>query len=319
MPRRHDAVVAGTVLVAVLTLGTAAGAQVVSGTVIDSLSRRPIPGVTITARSLRDSAVLRGGATDSLGRFRLVLPRPDTVFVTARRIGLEPLETAPRFIDATGERRLQFEMSTTPQLLDTVRTKGQSKFGGWLSQLTSGQDWFARHYRAGKGYFTSAAEIQLSGLAACDYFAGVPGFVVRRAGGGIPCSDYKGVVRQSGAIAAIHAPCLDGYVDRRHKLLSINRDGISLLIDGTKDDVRRVPLSAIRGIEFFARYEDRPDDFSWVRPAQPVMRDAAGTQPRLGPDSQRVLRPARFTSERQVTRPLRCAMMLVWTAQYWGE
>jgi hypothetical protein len=301
-----------------IVLPVAAGAQIISGTVVDSATKRPLAGVAVTARAARDSTVVRGGVTDSLGQFRLMLPKPDTVFVTARRIGLEPLETAPRFVSADVERRLHFQMAQMPVMLDTVRSEGRKMLRGFLYSLTAGQEWFARHYRAGKGFFTSAAEIQMSGLHPCDYFGGVPGLQKTRARG-IACFEGRTQDIPIAAIApAAPVPCMDVFVDRRHRLVGMNQEQFAIKIQGI-DTPKWLPLASIRGIEVFARYEDRPKDFSYIQPVPPPLREAVGTVRMQDLDGADRARPARFTSQSQAPQAMRCAMMLVWTAQYWGD
>jgi hypothetical protein len=302
--------------IALLVAAPAAlAAQTVSGTVLDAATKRPIPGVTVTVRSSRDSVTLRAGVSDTAGRFRLVLPIADTVFVTVRRIGLEPVETPPRAVDLGVERQFTFNMSPSPIMLDTVRTEITKAMTGLWYKLTSGQEWFARHYRDGKGFFTSGTEVKLSGLHPCDYFAGLPGLdmgsAIVRGVQAISC--FEGGTQTTPVrfvMAERHANCIEAYVDRRFHLVAAANQQLGVMMPGY-ETIRWISLSSIEGIEVFTRYEDRPRDFSFVQSPRPQTVDSrSGWIPVPGTAAA----PSRGTGG----TPERCVLILVWTSQLWG-
>lgn len=269
-----------------LAMPAAALAQTVAGSVVDSTTKLPLPGVSVIVRSARDSSIIRGALSDSAGLFSIRLAHADTVFVDVRRIGLQPLRTPVREIADGATRNIRFEMTRLPVVLDTVRTEGKRSFKSFFYDLTTGQEWFARHYRDGKGFFTSGAEIQLSGLDACDYLSKVPGLqVVKAAPPGVPSISCR---RPFGFATGFVVPrnvgtCMEAYVDRKQRLVAIDSSSMLVSYNGT---LRWIPVSGIRGIEVFMRYEDRPKDFSF--------------------------------EPRGVGRQMRCSLILVWSSQYWG-
>ena len=294
-------------------------AQTVTGFVIDSTSRQAIVNATITVYSAQDRRVLAAGLSDSTGEFRLRLPRPDTILINVRRIGFSPMGTTPRFVPVEGTLTLAFEMGRVAQLLDTMRTEGRRSLTGRLFRLTSGQEWYTRHLRAGKGFFTSSAEIRLSGLSTCDYFGRVTGLKVVPTAGALPAiACFDGTRQDDGLRAddlASNIPtrfvvpadrkvtCMQAFVDKKYRLTSMNQSQVSVAIPGERYP-RWIPLSQIRGIEVYMNYEDRPDDFS-IPPMKPIGRPIGTPNPNqstvgmVGLDSRY------------------CAVLLLWTAKYW--
>jgi hypothetical protein len=286
-----------------------AGAQVVTGFVIDSTTRQGIVNATVTVRSAGDSRVLAAGLSDSAGQFRLRLSQPDTVVVNVRRIGFQPLGTAPRFVPAEGTVTLAFEMGRVPTVLDTMRTEGRRSLTGLLFRLTSGQEWYTRHMRAGKGFFTSSAEIRLSGLLPCDYFGRVDGLkIVRTAGAlpSLPCYDGLGQDNPTRYVVPIDnkVPCMQAFVDKKYRLIGMNDQDLAISIPGARP--RWIPLQSVRGIEVFMNYQDVPDDFS-IPPVRvpPTIRGSGAPNPAT---VDMIAKDSRF-----------CAVLLVWTAQYWNR
>lgn len=279
-------------VIALLMAGSALRAQVVSGTVIDSASRRPMPGVTILVQGVTDSSVRRGSISDSLGSFSIRLPREGAYTVSARRIGLHPIATEPRQVAALGSRVIRFEMSPLPIMLDTLRTEGHKYLKGTLYKLTAGQEWFARHYRAGKGFFTSGTEIMLSRLNACDYFGQIPGLMIvpMEIGGGagaLRCFDGTAFVTRY-VVTRQRPSCLEAYVDHKFFVNALDTDEVGAASafgggEGLKSGSRWISMRNVRGIEVFTNLADIPKDFSMPMSAS-----------------------------------RRCALILVWTSQYWG-
>ena len=267
--------------------------QRVSGTVADSATRQPIQGVSITALGLRDSSVLGTAVSDSLGRFSILLARPDSITLTARRIGLRPVSTSVRANPDSAEPALVFEMVALPVFLDTMRTEGKKELKKWFFyKLTAGQEWYARHYRDARGLFTSGPEIVRSGLDACDYLVQVFGFEIEttrtRGFGGVRCVAEG---RSRTAVPRTPGRCVEAYIDRKYPLLYMERfAAVSRPRGFTK--TKQLPLSGIRGIEVFLHKSDRPKDASFVRPKMSIDLEA---------------------------RLDKCALVLLWTQEYWGD
>jgi hypothetical protein len=289
-------------------------AQIVTGFVIDSTTRQAIVNATVTVRRAQDLRVLAAGLTDSTGQFRLRVPAPDTVIVNARRIGFQPIGAPPRYVPPEGTLTLAFEMGRVPTLLDTMRTEGRRTLTGRLFRLTSGQEWYTRHMRAGKGFFTSSAEIGLSGLDPCDYLGNVSGLKVVPVAGAQPsfgCYDGVGQDNLSQWTEPTRyvvptdrtIPCMQGFVDKKYRLVAMNRRDVAIAIPG-EEFPRWIPLAQIRGIEVYMNYEDRPEDFS-IPPMKPISR-AIGTP-----------NPNQATVGMVGLDSRYCAVLLLWTAKYW--
>ena len=267
-------------------------AQRVSGSVGDSATGRPLGGVRVEARSTRDSSVISSATTDSTGAFSIVLTRVDSITLSVRRIGYRPV-TSRNFLAGDIDQSFRFDLAQLPVVLDTVRTEGKKELRKWFFyKLTAGQEWYARHYREANGFFTSGPEILKSGLDACDYFARVAGFQIdsvgRRGFGGIRClrggRSYWAVPNNSGR-------CVEAYIDRKYPLLYMERfAAVSRPPGFTK--TKQLMLTGIRGIEVFMEFSDRPKDFSFIRPKMKIETEA------------------------QLNK---CALVLLWTQEYWGE
>jgi hypothetical protein len=294
-------------------------AQIVTGFVIDSTTRQAIVNATVTVRTARDMRVVASALSDSTGQFRIRLPRPDTILVNARRIGFQPIGTPPHFVPLEGTLTLAFEMGRVAQLLDTMRTEGRRSLTGRLFRLTSGQEWYTRHLRAGKGFFTSSTEILLSGLSACDYLGRVTGLKVVPTAGALPSlACFDGTRQDDGLRAddlASNIPtrfvvpadrkvtCMQAFVDKKYRLTSMNQSQMAVAIPGERYP-RWIPLSQIRGIEVYMNYEDRPEDFS-IPPMKPIGRSIGTPNP-----NQSTVAMAGLDSRY-------CAVLLLWTAKYW--
>lgn len=313
-PLRRLAVLAALVIPAPLV------AQTVAGVVVDSASGRPIAGVTIMLRSARDSVFVRGSVTDDAGRFTIPLVRPDTLLITARRIGLRSVNTPPEPVLDKVTRRFRFEMTPIVTQLDTVRAGVKRVIRGFGYELTAGQEWFAQHAWAGKGFFTSGIEMRLSGRTACDFFSELPGFesahVVRQGITGIGCYwNRLGPTRY--IVPTNQTECLDAFVDGKHRLIGVDSAHI-VAATGVSETPMWLRIDRIRGIELFAKYEDRPKDFS-VRAADSVslmsgMASRTGMRT-LGSTAAQtpVASPKRGGGNQQ-----RCALLLIWTEKFWG-
>jgi hypothetical protein len=295
--------------------------QSVSGVVVDSATGRPIAGATVVVRSASDSVFLRGGISGEDGRFEVRLPRQDSVVTSVRRIGLRTVSAAPVFIAAKATHTYRFAMTAIPLALDTVRTAGKKVLRGMFYELTAGQEWFARHSVAGKGFFISGLDLRLAGMTPCDFFAEMPGFEIARVlptgVSSIACYWHRTGPHQY-VIPMGQATCLEAYVDRQYRLIGVDSAHFVTTAPGS-DMLRWQRLDRVRGIELFARYEDRPQDFS--APSTAPLPTIGGMSTRVG---MRALltnagEPAKSTNDFSRGGQQRCALILVWTEKYWGS
>jgi len=272
-------------LVAFIGAPLAVQAQRIGGTVRDSATRAPLGGVTVLATSRSDSSSPRATITAANGAFSIALPVTGEFAITARRIGVVPMTIVAKVL-ADEVRTVDFDLVPLPVLLDTVRSEDRVFLRGFGYKLTSGQTWFAQHYRRAKGFLTSGLEIELSRLHACDYLGRIPGLQIvnlRPEGGGIACVDeYQQVARYVAPTRPVN--CMRTYVDRRASFIGI--DSAHFTSPGMTVSRRdnRIPISAIKGIEVYANPSDAPNDLSY---------------PMSGTAS-------------------RCALVLIWTTVYWG-
>lgn len=286
------------VFAAILACGwsPAAAAQRVTGVVVDSATRRPLSGVTIVIRRLRDSSTFGSVVSDSLGAFAVSVGRPELVDLTARRIGFRPFTTAPFVVEEGAEHPVRFAMIQLPVMLDTVRVEGTKKTVGFLSRLTAGQVWYAKHYADAKGYFSAGPDVLMSGMDLCNYLiqnagfhASLPPKPVARGiaqGPALRCTGGNG---SHAAIPDTPGRCVEAYIDRKYPVLSVQRLALVTRIPGFSK-TKTLTLSGIRGIEVFMNFDDRPDDFSYLRPESPSLRQMLNG----------------------------CALVLFWTDEYWG-
>jgi hypothetical protein len=256
--------------------GTPAFAQTVEGTVASATTGVGIEGASVVLIASGDSAARARTTSDKNGRFKLGRVAPGAYQILVRRIGFMPAE-AQILTEAGRSVSQQLTMVPIPRLLDTVRTTASS--GGLLTNLTSGSEWYRRHLRQGKGYFTSGNEIVLTRMDACDYFARVPGVVVQaftpiRGGPGLRCRDDRFIV------AGGNHRCLRTFVDRHRTIAQVDSAGILVRThDEERAAIRErrrktglasnydtipsyVPLTAIAGIEVFRNRSELPGDFS---------------------------------------------------------
>jgi hypothetical protein len=267
-------------------------AQRVAGTVTDSATGRPLQGVRVEAKAIRDSAIVGSAVTDSTGDFSFVPSRADSLFLSVRRIGYRPITARP-FRPGDADHSFRFDLAQLPILLDTVRTEGTKELKKWFFyKLTAGQEWYARHYREARGFFTSGPEILKSGLDACDYLVRVADFQIADSratgGGGLRCTAGR---QTRWAIPNNSGRCVEAYVDRKYPLLYMERfAAVSKPLGFTK--TKQLMLTGIRGIEVFMEFHDRPKDFSYIRPKMSIDAEA---------------------------RLNKCALVLLWTQEYWGE
>ena len=311
-----------TVLIAAALVPAPALAQTITGVVVDSATGRPISGVTVVVRSARDSVFLRGAVTNDAGRFHLILPRADSVVASVRHIGFRTRSAPPVLVAERASHTYRFEMAAIPASLDTVHATAKRMLRGMFYELTAGQEWFAQHSAAGKGFFLSGAEMKLSGLTPCDFFAEMPGFTTT----GVLPPGVTGIGcywRRAGPLRFVvpldQASCVEAYLDRQQRLVGVDSAHF-ITASSAEGSLMWHRLDRVRGIELFARYEDRPRDFS-TPPATRVAEIGAmapRTTYRFGGSTNASERP-RSTNDFSRAGQQRCALILVWTERYWGE
>jgi hypothetical protein len=298
----------------------ALAAQTVAGVVVDSASGRPLSGVTIVVRSARDSVFLRGAVTDEGGRFTIPLPRAGSVVTSARRIGLRTSSIGADSVGTREIRTYRFEMVSIATELDTVRAGARRVLKGMFYELTAGQQFYAEHSAAGKGFFTSGLEVRVSGMTPCEFLAELPGFgfatVVRQGITGIGC--YWNRIGPSRYIVPTdQAGCIEAYVDRKHRVVGVDSAHF-ITTSPVSETMTWRRLDHIRGIELFAKYEDRPKDFA--APSREPLPEIGPMATRTGIRSlgSKVASEAPKVTTDLAAPQQRCALMLIWTEKYWG-
>jgi hypothetical protein len=264
---------------------TIATAQSIEGVVRNSAAGVPVDGASVLAIAVSDSSKRLNTTTDRDGRFRFSRTLPGDLTILIRKVGFTPAESLVH-IEAGKTVDLRFEMVQVPKLLDTVRTSEST------SSLTSGSEWFVRHFRAGKGFFTSGNEILLTRLDACDYLGRVPGLQLQRSppskgNPGLECHDDRYIV-------AAGSRCLRVLVDRYLTVSKLDSAGIQVrthdqeratLLErrrrtglGIHQDTvpQFLSLTKVAGIEVFRNRSELPNDFSIPMPGRtdpdPMMR-----------------------------------------------
>jgi hypothetical protein len=313
------------VVVAALALAADAAAQTVTGVVVDSLSKAPMPAVTVLLVEVADSLNRKAAVTDSAGRFSIVASKPGVYALYVRRLGFMPLGAPARQLDSGAVRTIRFEMNRLPVMLDTVRARS-SVMTGFLFRLTRGQEFFTRHYREGKGFFTSGNEILLSRLNACDYFGQIPGLMISYiepmlGESGLRCEDgryivtrqrpacFRTILDKKWTISQLDSTMVIVRTLEQEQLAATLRTGASPEFGG--DTLGRAfPVAQLAGIEVFRNRSELPNDFSIpmnMGPPPTTRRVSSGQSINSrGP-------PVAMTHEAS----MQCAYVLVWSRSYW--
>lgn len=127
-------------LVASLSLPTAASAQAVQGRLIGRETQAPVRGGTVHLMSA-DSQVVAQAQTDSAGRFTLQAPRPARYWLLGSAPGYESSETDQFAVEPQGA-RVSFVIARSAVVLDTVTATTTSVgdadrlwYGGFYQRL----------------------------------------------------------------------------------------------------------------------------------------------------------------------------------------
>ena len=121
-------------VIALLSSTLPTGAQLVTGSVIEAGSERPVAGAAIEAR---DTTGLRRAAavSDTAGVFRLLMPQPGRYFITVSHIGYATAPAAAIDAGLGVEVQLELRMSPTALQLEPLRVVGRTAFNtGWLTE-----------------------------------------------------------------------------------------------------------------------------------------------------------------------------------------
>lgn len=287
-----------------LLIPGSAFAQALTGSVVDSATRAPLAGVAVLLTSATDSSARQAVITDSAGRFTVPPVAPGRYAMAVRRLGFLPVQ---RMIDVGGRATTAVEiaMSRVPTLLDTVRAQSDR------NRTTPGREFFARHYREGKGFFTSGAEIQLSRMNACDYFGGVPGLAITQTRMGFDSGETMIRCRDGRFVHGARRPtCFNTIVDRRQGTVML--DSGVMMFTQKASGTRYIRIEDVKGIEIYRTRTELPsgdDDFSLL-PDQP-----AGAAVRPQTATQRLNAPPGVPHVRLAT--MKCGTMLIWTKATW--
>jgi hypothetical protein len=282
---------------------SAASAQIVRGTVIDSLTKTPIKGVTVALRSISPDSSIGGAVTDSLGEFSIRAPEPGIYLIAARVIGFVPLAGRPEQLDSAGVRVVRFEMWRNVTQLDSiVRVAEHSAFG-----ISSGATWYAKHVVEGKGMFFAGLDIIWSKLKACDYLAKLPGLMYTPATSdpslrGIRCEPTNEVITSTDGGA-----CLEGQIDH-NKIAYMDSANVYEVVGhrgtakaDTLGDTIMVKIENVRGVEVYRNRDERPKDMSIPNDIIDLPSTSINTPPTA-------VRPSASRG---------CVWIQIWTAQGW--
>jgi hypothetical protein len=299
-------------------LAAPAGAQIIRGTVIDSLTGEPIPGATVAMRAVSPDTSVAGAVTDSLGRFSILAPHAGFYLIAARKIGYIPLAGIPRQLDSGSVRTVQFQLTRTTVMLDSVIAT-ERNFGG----LTPGSVWFAKHAKEGKGVFFHGLDVSWSKKRACDYFAAMPGLTwsPRVTGStGIPCThEADGNISANSMIITSNTSsrCLAGRVDR--DLGIVYMDSASVYVRPINDRsapitagtstfsntsaAMEIPFDQVKAVEVYRNRDELPRDLSIPNEAVDVPTSVAAAQ----------------AAGAQLTAFQGCAWIQMWTSRAWDR
>jgi len=100
--------------------------QALLGQALQEGSGNPVEGALVIVTDSRGEQVARG-LTDAAGRFRLVLPGPDTYGLTLERIGFETVVGGPYQVEGTGTLRLELTVPETAIELEGISVEADRR------------------------------------------------------------------------------------------------------------------------------------------------------------------------------------------------
>ena len=152
-----------TVLVAAV-LGLAAAmaetghAQILRGRILEDGTGAPISNAHITLLIRNTQQIAAEADGDSVGRFRMLAPRPDTYDIRIDRIGYQPVAIDSFGIGEDREVVVEFRMALNAVPLEPVRVLGNSRYDH--TRLEDYYDRMERMTRAGIGRFITREDVE---------------------------------------------------------------------------------------------------------------------------------------------------------------
>ena len=148
-------------------------AQAVTGRVLDSASRLPVPAVEIVL--LSDTIVVMRAITDDSGRFILKANRAGEFRLRANRIGYTPADAGLLRLSANETSQVEIRLATTPVKMEAVLINA-APTNAYLDLVG-----FYSRKRAGAGRFLDPAWIEKRNASKInELMEGVPGVRVIR-------------------------------------------------------------------------------------------------------------------------------------------
>lgn len=166
-------------LLLALAAPSALGAQIVSGTLMDSETRAPIVGGVMTLVD-RDSAGVAQVTTDSAGAFTLTVPRAGAYRVHAQRLGYRAVSSQALGMGLRDTVQVEFTLARDIVVLEPLVVKARTR------RLTAAaRRFYNRAETRMSGTFITREEIERAApLRTTDLFNSIPGVrMVPMAGG----------------------------------------------------------------------------------------------------------------------------------------
>ena len=141
-------------LVVSLAAAPAARAQVISGALLESGSRAPLPGGVVTLLDA-DSAATARIETDSAGAFVFSLPRAGSYRLRAEQLGFRATTSPSLTLGSRDTLQVEFALARDAVLLDPLTVTGRSR------RLTPAvRRFYERVELGGAGRFITRAEVE---------------------------------------------------------------------------------------------------------------------------------------------------------------
>lgn len=166
-------------LLALLAASPAAHAQILSGALLETESRTPLPGGTVTLLG-RDSAVVAQVRADSAGAFSFVLPRSGTFRLRAEQAGFQAATSPTLSVGAQDTVEVEFSLARDVVVLEPLVVKARSR------RLTpAARRFYDRAGNVAFGTFITRDEIEkLHPYRTTDLLNRIPGVQTRPMMGG---------------------------------------------------------------------------------------------------------------------------------------
>ncbi len=157
--------------------GSPAAGQVLTGTVVDSVSGRPLPGTRVSAYTA-DHAKVGDTLTGSDGAFTFHLPAVGVYVLLIRRIGYAMAHSLSIDVRAGVESTVRFELQPAAVPLDTIAVVGDTGLARGPVRWLADVGFYGRRSK-GFGYFLTRDDIDKKDpLTVSDLLKGIPGIRV---------------------------------------------------------------------------------------------------------------------------------------------